>query len=148
MIRPRIRNAFSDALLSILCGLALLAAARALNALLMPFLPDDLQLLAISNWLSPIDRLAVSRLMLFIPLVMLLAPLMTWPLARHASRRDLSIALPGAACASVLYFLLARTQAEYPFPVWLDLTRGAVLLLALPAALRFWWRRMAHRGVD
>lgn len=145
MITARARAACNDALLSILCGLALLGAARILTPLLLPILPDDLQLISFSNWWSPVDRLAISRLLLFIPLVMVLAPLLTWPLAQHASRRDVSVALPGAACAGALYFLLARIQPDYPFPIWLDLTRGGVLLLAMPAATWLWWRYMPRR---
>lgn len=146
MISSRLRTELGDALLSIMCGLALLVAARALNTFVLPLLPDDLRLLTFAGWWSPLDRLAVSRLLLFIPVVAVLAPLLTWPLAQHASRRDIVIALPGAACAAVLFFLLARTNAHYPFPLWLDIGRGLLLALALLVSVLAWWRYLPARG--
>lgn len=131
-----------DNLLSLLCGLALLAATRMLYGLFTEYLPDALLL----SGADPLARLAFARFILFTALVALLALPLSWPLARHAGSRDLSTALPGAACALGLFLLLERTQFFSPFPAWLDFACGAVLFAALPMATGFWWRRSAGKN--
>lgn len=131
------RATLNDVLLSLLCGVLLLAASRALFAVLVGHVPDA--------WLiqagNPLLFLSLARLALFALVVAAIALPLGWLLARHASQREVTTALPGAACAAVLYFLLERARLLEPFPLWLDVARALVLLVALPLASRAWWRR-------
>ncbi|HEX7047329.1 MAG TPA: hypothetical protein VF275_07145 [Gammaproteobacteria bacterium] len=129
----------NDILLSLLTGIALLVTVRAGYALSVDYLPDA--------WLMdgshPLARLAIARFLLFSALVAILALPLCWPLAEHAKNKIVNTALPGAACALVLYLLLERLQRLDPFPWWLDFACGAVLFVALPLAVQCWWRRMS-----
>lgn len=131
------REALNGTLLSLLSGLALLATANAGFDLLVPFVPDRILL----GGDYPLLRVALARLTIYALIVAVLALVLTWPLGRHGPRRDLSVALPGAACAAVLSWLLAQVGAVHPFPVWYDPARALILFVALPSAAAFWWRR-------
>lgn len=132
------RGNVNDALLSLLCGVALLGAVRVAYALAVGIVPDA-SLIAGND---PLARLAIARLVLFAVLVVPLALLLAWPLATHAMRKSVDTALPGAACGAVLFLLLewAMPQA-HPFPRWMDIARAIVLFAALPLGAVFWWRR-------
>ncbi|HEX7029746.1 MAG TPA: hypothetical protein VF254_04060 [Gammaproteobacteria bacterium] len=130
------RDSVNDMLLSLLTGIALLIAVRAAYALSVDYIPDAL-LIAGSY---PLARLAFARLLLFAVLAAAIALPLCWPLAEHAKNKVLNTALPGSACALVLFLLLERLQLD-PFPAWLDFACGAVLFVALPLATNFWWRR-------
>ncbi|HEX6928903.1 MAG TPA: hypothetical protein VF267_06615 [Gammaproteobacteria bacterium] len=126
-----------DAVLSLLCGLVLLAASRTFYGMSAGYLPD--------GWLlpgdDPISRLAFLRLLLFTGIVALLALPLSWPLARFAAVRDIAVTLPGASCAAFLFALLEHLQWFDPFPAWLLVTSAVVLFIALPAGTGFWWTR-------
>lgn len=134
------RDALNDVLLSLLSGIALLIVVRAAYAASVSYLPDA--------WLmeggNPLARLAAARLLLFAALVAFCALPMAWPLARHAASKTPNTALPGAACASLLFLLLEFAFPAGPFPRWLEFGCAAVLFVALPLATRFWWRRFAE----
>lgn len=125
----------NDLFLSLLSGLLLVAAARVSFDLLVGLLPDA----AIMSGGNPILRLSLARLALFALVVAIVAIPFAWPL-RYAELRDPATTLPGAACAAVLYYLLARVQYFHPFPAWLDVARALLLFVALPLAASFWWR--------
>lgn len=138
----RLRDALNDTLLSLLCGIALLVVVRAAYQLSVGWLPDP--------WLmagdDPLARLALARLVLFGAIVVAFAMPLAWPLARHAARRDLNAALPGAACAAVLFVLLETVLDTHPFPRWMDHARALLLFAALPVATCAWWRLAARSG--
>lgn len=125
-----------DLFLSLLCGVLLLAASRLLFGLFVGFVPDAVLI----QGADPMLRLSLARLFLFALVVAALALPLSWPLGRLARQREISTALPGAACAAVLYVLVEGVQLFEPFPVWLDIARAAVLFLALPLAAVLWWR--------
>lgn len=135
------RTRINDTLLSIFCGLALLVTVRAGNTWLVSYLPDEWLFLRSWSWLSPLDRLALARLFLFLPIVAVGAILLSWPLAHHASKRDYALTMPGAACAAVVYFLATQASGYHPYPIWLDVVRALLLFAAFPAATWLWWRR-------
>lgn len=132
----QMRDAINDILLSLLSGIALLIVVRAAYGLSVGWLPD----LWLMNGDNPLARLAFARLVLFTMLVAVCALPLSWPLAKHAASRNLNAALPGAACAALLFLLLETAFPAGPFPRWLAFACTTVLFAALPAGTMVWWR--------
>lgn len=131
-------SSFNDNALSLICGLALLLAVRAAYDIGVGYLPDTLLI----SGIDPITRLALARFVLFAVVVTPLAMLLAWPLARHAGRRDLVVAMPGASCATMLFILLEYWQPFDPFPMWFIVARSIFLFAIFPVALLTWWRML------
>lgn len=130
------KNDFNDTALSLICGLAFLLAVRATYAFGVNYVPDSF----LMEGLDPIARLAFARFILFIIITVPLALLLVWPLARHATRRELVVAMPGASCAAILFLLMQHWQQFDPFPMWFTVARAIALFALFPAALLAWWR--------
>ncbi|MBW3567291.1 MAG: hypothetical protein KY410_04910 [Proteobacteria bacterium] len=129
-------SSFNDNALSLICGLALLLAVRAAYDVGVGYLPDTLLI----SGVDPMTRLALARFVLFAVIVTPLALILSWPLARHAVRRDLVVAMPGASCAAVLFALMEQWLPFDPFPMWFTVARAIFLFAIFPAALLMWWR--------
>lgn len=138
MADSNMKNDFNDTVLSLICGLALLLAVRAAYALGVNYVPDSF----LMEGLDPIARLALARFILFILITAPLAFLLVWPLARHATHRDLVVAMPGASCAAILFLLMQHWQHFDPFPIWFSVARAIALFALFPAALLAWWRML------
>ena len=138
MTNSSIGNDFNDTALSLVCGLAMLLTVRATYAFVVDYVPDTF----LMEGLDPIARLALARFILFMIVAAPLAMLMAWPLARHATRRELVVAMPGASCAAILFLLMQHWQQFDPFPLWFSVSRALALFALFPAALLVWWRAL------
>lgn len=132
------KNDFNDTALSLICGLALLLSVRAAYAFGVDYVPDSF----VMDGLDPIARLALVRFILFLVIAVPFSLMLAWPLARHASRRQLVVAMPGASCAAILFLLMQQWQQFDPFPWWFTVSRAIALFALFPAALLVWWRML------
>lgn len=138
MTGSNMKSDFNDTALSLICGLALLLAVRATYGFGVDHVPDSF----LMDGIDPIARLALARFILFIIIAVPLAMLLSWPLARHATRRDVVIAMPGASCAAILFLLMQQWQQFDPFPMWFTVARAIALFALFPMALLAWWRML------
>ena len=129
-----------DTAVALVFGLLLLMLALSAYQTGMSFWVDEVHFFTGSN---PLAQVAAARLLLFALCALPAGLLFGWIYLRVSATARLDILISGASLSAFLFLLMQDARGFDPMPWWFDVTRAALLFLAMPAG---WYFARGHRA--